>query len=119
MSKFQQYTTGFLIGSLAGGLIVLFSTPQSGKEFRARLTRAKNKLKKTSNELKSDVTALKNNIIQLQTDSKKVLKNVGDDLKDVITTWKEESDPVIHSLKHDIEALKEKAEQAAKELNRM
>ncbi|MFA8439101.1 YtxH domain-containing protein [Pueribacillus sp. YX66] len=118
MSKFQQYTAGFLVGSLAGSLIVLFSTPRSGKELRARFTTAKNKLKNTSNQLKSDVSSLKNNIVQLQTESTKALKTVGNDLKDAITNWKEETNPVIQSLKTDIEALKEKAEQTAKELNR-
>ncbi len=118
MTKFQQYTAGFLIGTLAGGLVVLFSTPQSGKELRRRLIDMKNKFKQTSSQLKDDVASLKHNIIQLQTESKKALQTVGGDLKDAITNWKEVNDPVIRSLKTDIEALKEKAEKAAKEMNR-
>lgn len=117
MSKFQQYTAGFLTGALAGGLIILFSTPQSGKDLRSRFTSARNKIKSSSLQFKQDFSSLKNNIIQLQSESKKALKTVGTDLKDAISQWKEESDPVIHSLRTDIEALKEKAELAAKEMN--
>lgn len=117
MSKLQQYTAGFLIGSLAGGIIALLSTPMSGKELRARCVDLKNRIKQSSREWKSDFSSFKNNIDLLQIESKKAMKTVGHDIKDAIYNWKEETDPILRSLKSDIEALKEKAERVAKELN--
>lgn len=117
MSKFQQYTAGFIIGSLAGGIIALLSTPISGKELRARCVDLKNRLLRSSREWKNDLTSFKNNIDLLQLESKKAMKTVGHDIKDAIYNWKEETDPVLRALKSDIEALREKAERVAKELN--
>lgn len=118
MSKFQQYTAGFVIGSIAGGIIVLLSTPLSGKELRARCVEVKNRLMRSSREWKNDLTSFKNNIDLLQYESKKVMKTVGHDIKDAIHNWKEETDPILRSLKSDIDALKEKAERLANELNK-
>jgi len=117
MSKFQQYTAGFLIGSIAGGIIALLSTPFSGKELRARCIDLKNRLKHSSREWKNDLASFKNNIDLLQYESKKAMKTVGHDIKDAIHNWKEETDPILQALKSDIEALKEKAERLAKELH--
>lgn len=119
MSKFHQYAAGFLIGTLAGSLIVLFSTPQSGKELRLRCKKMKNKLKRSSHQLKRDIASFKHNFQQLQIESKKAIKTVGHDIKDSFHNWKEETDPILRKLKSDIDALKAKAEQTAKELNRM
>lgn len=117
MSKFQQYTAGFLIGSIAGGIIALLSTPFSGKELRARCVDLKKRLMRSSRDWKNDLISFKNNIDLLQYESKKAMKTVGHDMKGAIHNWKEETDPILRALKSDIEALKEKAERIAKELN--
>ncbi len=116
MGKFRTCVTGFFVGSLAAGLTVLLTTPRSGRELRYQINTTGENLKKTSKQIKSDISQLKNNFIELQSRSKHTLKSVGSDLKEAITNWKEDTNPVIQSLKADIEALKEKAEQAAKEM---
>lgn len=118
MSKLQSYVTGFFVGTLAGGLVVMLSAPKSGKELRNDFSNAKIRLKTTSNQLKRESIELKNNVIQLSAEGKKTFKNVGIELKNTVNNWKEEVNPTINNLKKDIEALKTKAEQAAIELKR-
>lgn len=101
MTKNQQgrgsgFAQGFLLGSLISGVIALWFTPKSGKQWQAYLLKQWAKLQKQanqkSNQLYHDAQELTNQTLkkaeQLQQDGLTYVQEQGEQLQDQLGTAK-------------------------------
>lgn len=115
VSKFRSYVTGFIAGGLVGGLITLLYTPKSGKELRHDFAKAKKHVNSTLKQLQSESLELKDHFIQLKQHGTETIKNVAKELHGTVDSWKNDIEPHLKSLQHEVNELKEKAERAVRE----
>lgn len=118
--KVTQCLFGIAVGALASASAVLLSTPKSGREVRSSLKSTLTDYQEQFSDVKIQLQDLKNTLGNLTKESKEVIPETMEAMKESITEWQNETAPIQHQLQAEIISIQlamEKLEHSLPKLN--
>lgn len=103
--KAKPFLIGLTAGIVGGTIAVLFSTPQSGQQFRSNLKTNTDSTKEKLQDVKLQVNNVKQSVNTLTNEAKNNIPQIINDLKQSINTFSKEIEPTKNNLQQEIEAL--------------
>lgn len=103
--KASTFFLGLATGLVAGAATTLFSTPQSGQEFRSSVKTSSSDWKEKVTDVKEKVNNLKEAVNHLKEQTITVVPEAADGLKASLETWKESTGPAKEHLQLEILAI--------------
>ncbi|MET4562909.1 YtxH domain-containing protein [Lysinibacillus parviboronicapiens] len=103
--KAKPFLIGLTTGIVGGTIAVLFSTPQSGRQFRATLVTNADCTKDKLHDIKLQASNVKQSVNMLTNEAKNNIPQIINELKQSITTFSQEIEPSKNNLQQEIESL--------------
>lgn len=93
MSRGKSLIVGFLVGSTAGAIATLLSTPTSGKELRGKVKEQSLEWKTLADNLIKDGIRLKDQIAETSKEGAALISNLTEEMKQSVQEWKVAVEP--------------------------
>lgn len=114
--KTSHFLLGIATGAIVGASTVLLSTPQSGGELRSSIKSTSIDFRDKLADVKLQLQDLKNSISRLGKQSKEVIPQTIEDLKESIAQWQSETAPIQQHLQAEIASIQQALEELEKTL---
>ncbi|MFE8700232.1 YtxH domain-containing protein [Cytobacillus sp. FJAT-54145] len=103
--KLRSLFLGFVVGGVAAGIATLLSAPTSGKEARKNIMENSLEWKSQLADLNSTVLQLKETVLSASKEGKESLLTFVQDLKLLISDWKQDIQPHQIRLKEELDSI--------------
>lgn len=107
LMRASTFFLGLATGAVAAAVTVLYSTPQSGNEFRSSVKNASTDLKETFNDAKEKISKLNGSVANLAKEVKDGIPETVDGLKQSFENWQEATEPNKKRLEKELAAIQE------------
>ena len=103
--KTKPFLIGLTVGLVGSTMAVLFSTPQSGQQFRTHLKSNTDSTKEKLQDVKLQVNNVRHSVNTFTNEAKNNIPQIINDLRTSITNFSTEIEPTTNNLQQEIEAL--------------
>ncbi|SOC40085.1 YtxH domain-containing protein [Ureibacillus acetophenoni] len=117
--KAKTFFIGVTVGLIGGLAATIFTTPQSGEQFRSTVTRNAKTTKENLHDVKQQVSYLKDSIIELKNEAKNNIPKIISDLKTSISKFNQEIEPDATKLKEELDELQNSIAEIENNLNKL
>ncbi len=107
MASGKSLALGVLFGSVVGASVSLLTTPSSGEELRTKVKDQSDRLRDIAQQIREDGLDLKNQLTQTSKEGAALLKDLSQDIKVSIESWKETIEPHQESLQEHLKQIED------------
>ncbi|MGM8214741.1 YtxH domain-containing protein [Bacillaceae bacterium W0354] len=107
MANGKSLFLGVLFGSVIGASISLLTAPSSGEELRAKVKHQSDRLRDLVQEIRENGLDLKNQLSKTSKEGVALLKDLSQDIKVSIQSWKETIEPHQENLQEHLRQIEE------------
>ncbi|PKR78277.1 hypothetical protein CEY16_00525 [Halalkalibacillus sediminis] len=107
MPSGKSLLLGALVGGVVSASVSLLTTPSSGAELRTKVKDQSERLRDIMQELQENGLDLKNQLTQTSKEGAALLKDLSQDIKTSIESWKETIEPHQENLQEHLRQIEE------------
>ncbi|RPF52025.1 YtxH domain-containing protein [Aquisalibacillus elongatus] len=107
MANGKSLLLGVLFGSAVGASVSLLTTPSSGEELRSKVKDQSDRLRDIAQQIREDGLDLKNQLSKTSKEGAALLKDLSQDIKTSIESWKETIEPHQENLQEHLRQIEE------------
>lgn len=115
--KAKTFFLGVTVGLVGGLATAIFTTPQSGDQFRSTIAKNAKTTKANLDEVKQQVFSVKDSVVDLTNEAKNNIPKIISDLKMSISKFNQQIEPDATKLKEELDNLQNSIAEIENNLN--
>lgn len=118
MANAKSLALGVLVGSAAGALATLLSTPSSGRDIRFRVRQQGSEWKELADSVKLDGLRLKRQIAETSKEGAVLMNNLTKEMKKSVEEWKQSVAPQQQNIHEYLEQIESSLRELEQKVNK-
>ncbi|TFB22088.1 YtxH domain-containing protein [Filobacillus milosensis] len=107
MASGKSLMLGVFFGSVVGASVSLLTTPNSGEELRTKVKDQSDRLRDIAQQIREDGLDLKNQLSKTSKEGAALLRDLSEDIKVSVESWKETIEPHQENLQEHLRQIEE------------